>query len=302
LGWTLSALGEDGTLEEFFKTIPGFFNSMLVKVSRISTSPHYTELYITLRNASIGFLRRTLSSNSISNSVKNSRLDIYLDAMNAIYIPYHVDGALTPMIVQEFGQLPQSIETGHTLARWFTANNQSIAMAARYGVATILGAIKQRDLRWVALAKEFGLPERGLHDNIRHGDDSVLLAIFLHMTRQIFHTDPWNPEMLSSLPKFDINKTRLELQIEFSDLWNQIALKADVTRYPYFQVLREIYPLYKALHRGTSATPAAILFERPPYPRCNVATHYPNATILPPTQHGHSNDVTPYRQPAHPLW
>jgi hypothetical protein len=275
LDWTLGVLGEDDTLEEFFKSIPGFFNSMLVKVSKISTSPRYIELYIPLRNALVGFLRRTLSSNSISESVKNSRLDVYFDAMNAIYIPYHVDGALTTMIVQEFSQLPRSIETGRTLTRWLTADNQSIGMAARYGVATILGAIKNRDLHWFALANEFGLSERELQDNIKHSNDSVLLAIFLHVTRQVYHTDPWNPEILSSLLKFDINETRLELRIEFCDLWNQIAIKADEMRHPYFNVLREIHSHYRALHRG--AFRAEILTRPWFYPRCDIAIHYRDA-------------------------
>jgi hypothetical protein len=289
LNWTIPALGEE--LEEFFDAIPGFFNSKLVKVPKIGTRRQHTVLYLELRNALSGFLCRTLSSDS-SESTKKRRLDIYLDAMNAIYLPYYVDGAVAAMIAEGFSQLPQSIEMGYTLAQRFTSQNQNIAMAARHGVATILGAIRNRDDVWIALARDqFGLQEQGLQDNIRHGNDSVLLAIFLRMTREVLHTDPWNPEILSSLPKFDIHNTRDELKIELCALWNEIGLKASHEEHPYIHVLREIRHLYVALLARIPATLAAI--DRPPdfLPMFDIAIDNSNETLTSPTQHDPPSDA-----------
>jgi hypothetical protein len=69
LGWTIRSLGEDDALEKFFDAIPGFFDSKLVKVPKIDFES-YPKLYIKLSSALDGFLRRTLSSNSVTDSVK----------------------------------------------------------------------------------------------------------------------------------------------------------------------------------------------------------------------------------------
>jgi hypothetical protein len=64
-GWTIGVLGEDESLEKFFEAIPGLFNSKLVKhLERDFPLIHLNTFWITL----FGFMRRTLSSNSITES------------------------------------------------------------------------------------------------------------------------------------------------------------------------------------------------------------------------------------------
>ena len=178
LDWTIDALDEDDALERFFDAIPGFVNSKLVKVDFARTF----DLDYRLRRALDGFLKRTLSSNYVIESAKNRRLDIYLNAMYAIG---GRDNYPWWTLRRNFGRLPKSIETADTLARWCASNDDS-ALVARFLVAGILQSIQRRDDRWIVLARDqLGLPEEVLRDHIAHGDNSVLLAIFLHMSRQL---------------------------------------------------------------------------------------------------------------------
>lgn len=65
---------------------------------------------------------------------------------------------------------------------------------------------RERRALWVAQAGlVFGLPERDLWDNIALGGDNVLLAIFIHVTRQYFRSDHSNWVALEVvLSKLDI--------------------------------------------------------------------------------------------------
>jgi hypothetical protein len=81
LGWTISALGDDDSLEKFFEAIPGFFNSKLVKnLERDFPVSHF----YTFWDALDGFMGRTLSSNSVAESVKYRRVIICRDIMSII--------------------------------------------------------------------------------------------------------------------------------------------------------------------------------------------------------------------------
>ena len=82
-------------------------------------------------------------------------------------------------------------------------------------VAGILLAVSERDDRWTPLAKDqFGLPENVLRDNIAHGDNSVLLVILIHLTRQAIFSR-CDPELLIAVARFDIRHTVPGLQHEF---------------------------------------------------------------------------------------
>ena len=260
---SIGSLGEDDTLlEKFFEAIPGFFNSKLVKIHEIDIR---SMLRFEISNVLNGFMRRTLSSNSVIESVKNRRLDIYLNAINAIYKPSQVLSALSDILIGKIGPLPQSIDTATILAFWCAANNKHIAAFARCSVATVLLAIQKPDDRWIELARDqLRLPEDVLRDNTAYRDDSLSLYILVYVTHQVID-NPGNWDILSSLSKFDIHNTLPGLQNDFCVTWNRIVREArDTNDDRYVNILHSIRHLYIALHPDTDAAFSAFAGGPPP--------------------------------------
>ena len=207
LDWTVSALGEDDLLEKFFDAISGFINSSLVGPQGLKRD----ELGQTLSWVIAGFLYRTLASNSILDPVKSRRLIICADIADAMDVSFAFS-SIPWGVEQERLSLPQSIETGHALARWCNRKDSTAAFPMRYIVARILMAVSGHDDRWIALAKDqFGLPEYVLRDNIAYGDNSVLLSILIHLTRQTNHTY-CDLVLLTAVARFDTRHTVPGLQ------------------------------------------------------------------------------------------
>ena len=81
LDWTISALGDDDSLKNFFEAIPGFFNSKFVKhLEKVFPA----ELREKFRDTLGGFISRTWSSNSVDDLEKIRRLGVPLNAINQI--------------------------------------------------------------------------------------------------------------------------------------------------------------------------------------------------------------------------
>ncbi|KAH9978304.1 hypothetical protein BJV74DRAFT_143291 [Russula compacta] len=289
LNWTLGTLGDDDLLEKFFDAIPGFINSSLVMGLK-RDYPH--DIRRTFSWPLAAFLRRTLSSSSILDSVKSHRLIICIDAADALDAS-NAFSSLSISVEQGKLSLPQSVETGHALARRCTGKKSIIALPMRFIVAGILMTVSEHDDRWIALAKDqFGIPEHVLRDNIAHGDNSVLLSIVIHLARQAIHSryDPWPWMILSTVSQFDIRHTVPGLQHEFCALWNELVIEAKNQGYYSIPIrfLRAIRHAYIALHQGTEAAPTAfsafteyndlILLRSSSYPRCTLAGHHPDST------------------------
>ena len=300
LGWTISALGDDHSLEKFIEAIPGFFNSKSVNDLREHLPDDVSRR---LTDALDGFLDRSLSSNSVIDSVKLHRLDISLSAINLLR-PFQVWFILEQISYRD--QVPKTVEIWHTLAPWFTSNNQLIARYARGIVAEVFWTVRERSDRWFELAAQvYGLPERDLRD-ITHDDNSMSLAIFIQVTRKAFRSD-LNLGVLEAFTQFDIRHTLSGLQHDFCTLWNEIVQEAKKRR-PYslpVAILREIRHHYIALHQGTDAAPTAlspstrsfddILFEPSSYPLCDIASHRTDCVPLPLfTQPFHSPNASPH--------
>jgi hypothetical protein len=198
-------------------------------------------------------------------------------------------------------EVPQTVEMGHTLVRWYTKNDRHIPAVAQRIVAGILVNVRERNDSWVTLAaRVFGLPEQDVRDNTALGGDNVSLAILIHVSRQSLLLDYFNGGVLGALSKPDIRNTLPRLQHDFCTLWNDVAQAHNVL------ILRCIRHLYLALHHDTAAAPTAftastdyfdpILRQPSSYPFCNLANHRPGSTphlSLPlPIQPGDSSDAS----------
>jgi hypothetical protein len=300
LDWTISALGDDHSLEKFIEAVPGFFNSKLVKDERL---PY--ELSISFYQALKGFLGRTLSSNSVIDKVKLHRLHISLTAINLNRF-FGVSEILQYIFRNHWDQLPESVEICHTLAPWCTSNHQETARYARMIVAKVLATVRERDDHWVELAaRVYGLPEREIRDILTHDHDNGSLALLIHLTRRSFRSNlDWR--VLGVFSQIDIRNTLLGLQDDFCTLWNEIVQEARNQR-PLSTpvcILREIRHQYLALHQGSDAVPTAfsstdyhnyILLYPSSYPLCDIASHRRDHVPVPvPTQPIHSPDTLPH--------
>jgi hypothetical protein len=295
LDWTISALGNDDSLKNFFETIPGFFESKLVDHPR--RFPR--ELVEKFIGAMRGFLRSTWSSNSVDDSEKLRRLDISLSAINQ----FSDDRSLVYDILSGPGHpVPRTVETGQALARWFAKNDQDIPVEVQAIITGILLDVERNDNRVVLAAQVYGLPE---HDIALRGDD-LSLATLIHVTRQYLRSDYPYPELLETLSELDIGNTLPRLQHDFCTFWNELVQEArNKERYDRVRILRLIRHLYIALHQGTDAAPTAfsastawndpILNYSSSYPFCNLASHRQDSTAhlsLPlPTPPGNSPDA-----------
>ena len=275
LDWIMDALGEDDALEKFFEAIPGFFNSQIGKNLKESLPDMVRWKFV----VSLGiFLSRNLSSNSINEEVKIRRLVICMNTAKAICSSYDTEDIIQHLFHLRFDQLPLSFRTAEILTHWYTSTERHIYSDLSRTVADIFLFVWERDDRWVALAKDkFGMSEDVLRDNIAHGDNSVLLAILIHVTRQVIHADFETWQILSSLSKFDIHDAVPGLQHEFCALWNEIVLKArsDGPSSDADLVLRSIRHLYIALHQGTDSDADRLNFN----PLCDIAAHHPHSSV-----------------------
>ena len=292
LDWTIGALGEDDTLERLYEAIPGFLNSRMVDLRRPLPDTVLSKFVDSLK----GFCDRTLSSNSVSEEVKIRRLVIGTNATAELCGPADVNEIFFRFLRTRVNQLPQSIQIAHILEPMCTCRDPDVCLDARQKVARILLSVRERDDRWIVLAKnQFGLPEHVLRNHIAHGDNSVLLLILIHVARQVLDNDASNLELLSSISGFDMRDTLPGLRTEFCALWNETVLKAKkrgIRSYPVL-VLRQIRHAYIAIHQGTSAATTAfdasikyhdpILYDPSTYPLCNVTTHYPDSNASSPT-------------------
>ena len=277
---TLNSLDEDDATEKFFGAIPDFFSSRWVKLLPTNLPAGLQDVF---KEALYEFLDFTFRSAKVAESVKISRLIICLDASRATLGPDGPSWILGSILNGNWPELLQSVELGHTLTRWVYGNDKENVLYIRSIVSHIVSGAEKRDDRWLALAADQpGMSEDLLRHYVAHGN-SVLLANLINITRLTFRSHV--PNWFHALPsKCDVLNTLPSLQHDFCALWNEIVLEAQNSNAPTpIFILKNIRPVYVALHSGTDASPMvssatttddSILDRRPSsYPPCNTASH-----------------------------
>ena len=294
LSWSLGALGEDDTLENFFAAIPGFFHSHVVKPLKGNLPDEFLSEFASSWG---GLMARNLLSNSVDDEVKVRRVVICMNAIKEVYNKDSLSEFLPSFSSLRFDQMAPSIQAAQILAPWRTTTGSDItSRLAQHTLAKMLPYVQERDNDWVGLATGvYDLPEKTLHDHIDLGDNSVLLAIFIHEARKVIHAEPPKWEMLLSISKFDITRTLPALQNEFCALWNEIVRQIwarnshdDHTRYFF----KEMSHLYAALHPSDEVDPTVP--DPSYYPLCEIATHHPEPTHSDPSQPDPPHHVSPH--------
>ena len=290
---TLEALREDGALANFFEAIPDFFSSE--EVNSLRDHILFEEFRVKFLLVLNGFFDRTFSSGLLSEPDRS--IQLLITCLNAAYKALGTDGV--PQILfnilngdNQWGELLQSVEMAHSLRHWSKNTDDQITHYVRRIVTRVIVGVRERDERWISLAKtEFGVPDNVLWENIRH-DNSAPLSLLIYVTRQAFRTGSWTPFVLNTLTQFDMCNTIPELQQEFCALWNEIVREAWIggADCGAVKILREIRRTYIGLHQGTDAAPTAFsahtnffnpVLEQPwSYRFCDIA---PSSHPLAPT-------------------
>ena len=310
--WTFKSLNEDQELERFIAAIPSFCSSKAIEdpvscLARLDDEG--------LSEALFSLMHRTLTSNLVSELVKQRRIRVCTKAIDAA--PVLASWRTLSRVFGEWDGVLESIDFGRSLIRCVGTpyNDPRTDFWVRCIVAVIFVRSQQHGRsQQHAGCSDLPILLLGISDDLLFkynlgGRNNVLLATLTFTTRLIvrFHSEhPW--DALSNVPSrmldellFDIDMQRAlpELQQEFCGLWNEVVHMAQdgagvhVRSIPT-EILRRLRKNYIAFHENTDPTiPTAfyeftndhdpILYHGSVYPLCNVQNHHP--LLLHPAPH-----------------
>lgn len=233
-------------------------------------------------------MERALSSNLISESVKQTRIAICRMAIDAASLSASRQ-ILDRVLLGTWNELLFSIDFALSAKRW-GISNPSIHFRAECVVALVIVFFQERDERWESLATDqLGISRPVLGQYLLHGD-STLLANFICIIQKVVlhHSEngDWPFFHGVSLPtiekasRFDARSTLPELQHEFCKLWNRLVLTArnddDLhTRSITVRILQRIRNIYTALHEDVDTTGLSLSKFSNDDPAPNQASLYP---------------------------
>jgi uncharacterized protein DUF6535 len=302
--WTLESLDEDLDLERFFAAIPGFCNSKVV-VDPLGAfiKPNDKKLSATL----IQFMERALSSNLISESVKQTRIAICTMAIDATSLSA-CQQILERVLLGTWNDLLFSIDFALSARRWGNASHSHspIQFRARCVMALAVVFLQERDERWQSLAIDQLCVSRSVLQRYLADGNSILLANLISITQKIFHYHSVNGDRslfyrislrtLEIASRFDARHTLPELQHEFCNLWNRLVLTArndndPHTRSTTVQMLKRMRNIYVALYDGIDSTASTLSKFSNDDPMLNQAALYPLRNT-----HSHISTLAPLHQ------
>jgi hypothetical protein len=260
LKWTFDALDEDHELLQFFEGIPGFCSSKVVDEPRGILAKLDDRR---LRSTVEGFLSRTCSSSLLSNEVKQRRIAVCFQAIDALDLSFPSWNFIDEVCKPGRDEMFWCIQMGRSLRSRCRHSDDDTAFCAQAMVAGIIARVPGRDHRWKALVKDqLGISEVVLQDYLAHGD-SVLLANLIHINRQCVHFCHVHGNFSFSLSviqrtisQFDIRNTLPGLQHDFCAFWNEVSRQESNFS---LWILRPIRHLYIALHCKEALQRANIL-------------------------------------------
>jgi Family of unknown function (DUF6535) len=192
----------------------------------------------------------TLLSDSVSERDRIRRLGLCMKVADLAHLP-NAGLHILRQIFDRQHHVLQSIEMGDILRTW-NRSNQEISFCTQILISGIIANVPSHDDRWIALASDLlGKSEDEIRDYHDRGDDNVLLANLIHITRQIIRS--WKNKqgeapshdsfayMFRSLSNFAIRNTLPELQDDFLTLWNGIN---------YSEIPGNLRNLYDVLTQG----------------------------------------------------
>jgi len=318
--WTLETLDEDDELEAFFEGIPGFCNSAVVSdplaAFKIPNGKKMSE-------ALVGFMCNTLSSNLVPEPIKQRRIEICINAVEAASLSIN-RRIFDRILYKDWGGLSNSVEFGLFLKRipYCDAFSNYYSQCV---ISVIIATAQERDMRWFELAMDqLNISKANLQQYLEHGD-SLTLAICISICRctmDAYYKHGWYRDVFSQSKTFDVvsnldvHHTLLVLKREFCVLWNELVKLAQSRNNEHIpiSILRNIRKVYVSLHQDTTyargeffTCPDDDRYLSSPffYPPCNIPSHLSNSTLrineaatvtTMDTSHGYASSSLPFPQ------
>ncbi|KAH9972279.1 hypothetical protein BGW80DRAFT_1459898 [Lactifluus volemus] len=270
LGRLFKATIKDSDLVRFFESIPGFCKS-----SRV-VEPQDMIAKLKLHTTVKGLLARTWTSNSLPKSIKVRRLAACVKVADATPLPNAMLSILEDTFPRDPHAALQSVELAHFLKNQGHSKPHEIGLCAQIIIAGIISHVQENDNDWVALAaNQLGKSETVIRGYLEHGNDSLLLANLIHITRQILNPlvdDPGlrldranaSSRIFSALSKFDIRRALPGLRHDFSVLWDEIDRQAETGTINAMEIRDKLHSLYD-LETGGSHLPSFIKVRHNPH-------------------------------------
>ena len=298
--WTFESLDEDTDLEKFFEGLPRLCDSETGKTLNLQDG-FIGRNEEKLSNALIGLMNRTLSSNMVTEFVKQRRMIIFTKVVGSTTLlgPWFY---LRRILFKNWYRFLGCIEFGLFVQKKKIPDKVAYFHAQCVAALTV-SIVRDRDERWFQLASGLlNVSKTLLHKYIAHGDN-ILLANVIFIIRQTVRSYSGSAEhlredilrassrTLETVCKLDIQGTFPELQHEFCGLWNQLVDTARCDQPAHHalvsrRTLKNIRKLYIALHEssGTPPTPLytttddrdPVLDDPMSYPKCKIDGHRPS--------------------------
>ena len=262
---TFESLSEDRDLQQFFEGLVGLCSSKAVpNALQHFIKPHADRLSKGL----IEFMDRTLSSNLVSEHVKQHRITICVKLIGTAHLIEDWD-FLRRVLLENWHRFLRCVEFGDFAQKLKNNSDPLTALSAQCAVAVIISNAQEHDESWYQLVLgQLNTPKPVLHRYHSQGD-SILLANLMFIVRRIVRVYSGSSESQQSnlvlatsktlkfVCKFDVERTLPGDQHEFCDLWNLIADKAENdersrVKFITKAVLEHTRKLYDALHQDTS--------------------------------------------------
>jgi hypothetical protein len=276
---------EDLHLEEFFALIPGFFKSKVMEDSQHIFNDGLVS------GAMLEWMNRTLSSNTLSDEVKQRRIAICRKVMDITSLP--VNYSPLDIGLYNWDEFFCSIDSALIL-KAATYHNSDALYNSKCAISVVLARVQKRDDIWRKLATDhLGVSESVLQDYLAHGDSATLanLNSFIRRAISIYSMKKCFPDYVTKtlkwISKLDVQGTLPELRHDFCTLWNELVMRsrAQSNFYGPNEILTGVRHIYIALHQSTASTlPAAFSaptaqeardsLEPPSYPQCTVTDHH----------------------------
>jgi hypothetical protein len=298
LWWTYNSLVEDGELQEFFEGIPGLCNSKAVpNALRDFIKPHTKRLGYELTE----FMNRTLSSDLVSESVKQKRIVICSKVIDTTHLLE--DGQfLRRVFFEDWHTFLRCVEFG-TFAqkKWKTNPDRFTALIAQCSAAVVISNVRERDKNWFELVfGQLNIPKPVLYDKFLHCD-IILFANLIFVVRRVVQGYSGSSQSqqsdllcatsktLKSVCEFDVKNTVPE--IYGTNLLTRRGMTNGLASSPsprlYSSILTNCTML--CIEASVSVSPSVfftttddgipILDDATPYPKCTNVEHLPTSPV-----------------------